>query len=99
MAAEGWDDDHIATPRSDHVPANNIGGAIIAAFEQPVRLQGCNQFAWGVCFENYDRIHKRQLRKRGGAGCRTLDRCTAAVLGTRYATTLRGSDHRALLHS
>ena len=32
MAAEGGDDDHITTPRSDHVPANNIGGAIIAAF-------------------------------------------------------------------
>ena len=74
MAAEGGDDDHIATPRSDHIPANNIGGAIIAAFEQPVRLQGCNQFAWCVFFEKHDSIHKRQLRNRGGADRRTLDR-------------------------
>ena len=42
MGAEGGDDDHIATSRSDHIPANNIGVAIIATFEQPVRLQGCN---------------------------------------------------------
>ena len=79
MAAEGGDDDHITTPRSDHVPANNIGGAIIAAFEQPVRLQGCNQLAWCVCFEKHDRIHKRQLRKRGGAGCRALDRASVPL--------------------
>ena len=42
MAAEGGDNDHIATPSSDYIPTNNIGSAIIATFEQPIRLQGFN---------------------------------------------------------
>ena len=66
MTAEGRDDPNIPAAGSRKVAANHIFGAVITALENPIRLQGGDQFKRRIFIEDRHRTDKGQLRQRGG---------------------------------